>query len=175
MQIEDPESLLSPERLREWRRCVKNEVLPRLLLTVPGLVFPRRIVAQSVTHQASNVGTGAGHVTQKTDFDMETGIAWQREVGDVHMTAALLVSPAFKHLIAHELGHYHEMSVRLAHRTRMPSVASQIVWTEYFAERIAYGSGFQDISIPPEIRGRAELQVAIQAHKEMAVDAYAHF
>jgi hypothetical protein len=114
-------------------RQINGEVVPGLRAAIRDLQLPDTIGLRNVAPGAEN------HVA--LSFDDESAAITR--ISD----PVLLIDPSdvrTRWAAAHELAHFHELSQRRRHNIRLPSVRASMLWSEYFAQRVCWSTGFVD-------------------------------
>jgi hypothetical protein len=109
---------------------VRRDVLPALRSAIgASLQLPTKIV----------LAAHAGHGVVGASIDRETGAILQVNSPSV---GSLGPPHLVRWVAAHELGHFHELSVRRARNVATGDFASSVFWTEYYANRTTWRAGF---------------------------------
>lgn len=140
---------------------VHNEVVPALRRAIgEGLVLPPTLLLTTTSHADGHVPGG---------FNTTTGEVTSLDEPVVCLTEDL---DLLRYVLTHELAHYHELSLRRSRRILVMGVGPTQLWSEYFAQRIAWESGSIKAGAWPPAGGSKGVVQAVKPNSEAYSWAY---
>lgn len=138
---------VAPDRLMAVSRILNAEVLPPLKRALgPDAILPDAVVVTAASDGAS-VPDGRVPATMAHDGRIVSV--------DAPVVYAGAPVASLRFVLAHELAHYHDLTVRQRLGVRLRSTRATELWSEYFAQRVCWRLGhppvaqFQEASASP--------------------------
>lgn len=136
---------VSPQLKAATDLLVNSEVIPALQRTIgAGLVLPAKVTLRATSH---NEGHVPGCINPQTGEIVSVDEPIIRATENLHK---------LRYVLVHELAHYHELSVRKAKRIKVVGVAATQLWSEYFAQRVAWETGLLTVDTLESSEGLAD-------------------
>lgn len=123
---------VAPSDVGRVYRLLANDVVPALAR----LVGPELVVPESLTVRPGREGVARpeGEVPARLTED-------GRVVGvEAPAVSALDDDATLRFVLAHELAHFHELSVRRAQGPHLGNLAASVLWSEYYAQRVVWAT-----------------------------------